>query len=244
MVTIPALAGRPDGVVSVGQVAVAAGVMGCLVMCLATVQRYPQVLNTAAGHGWPVGIAFDVVSTGYLGMALLLSRLLPGTGRNRWYALAAVPVLAAGAGYYIARPSLMGLWLGQIPTGYLLACLAVPAVTALAASRRGRLCDGFEAAVWTALFSTLITAIMIIAATSRVAATADRSQPIIADAHSHGVASASVWLAGDNLGGAIFLLVWAACIFLVVAFGGALLGCALSVARSAGGPGGGREAVG
>jgi hypothetical protein len=107
---------------------------------------------------------------------------------------------------------------------YLLTCLAVPAAAAVAAGRRGDLEDGLETAAWAAMFGGLITSTGIIAAASRVAPAAAGSRQIIADAHQHGVASAPVWLAGDSLGGAIFMLAITACTFLGVGAGGAVIG--------------------
>ena len=226
VVTIPALTGRPRGVVPAAQAAVAAGVVGCLVLAVITVQSYPQVM-TSGDHGWGIGVVFDVVSAGYLAAALLLSRAVRATERNSWYALAAALVLAAGAAYYIASPSLAGLWAGDIPGEYLLACLAVPGAAALAAGRRGRIGDGLETAAWAALLGGLVTSIMIIAATSRVAPAAAASPQIIADAYQHGAASAPAWLAGDNLGGAFFALISAAVIFFAAGAAGAAAGPAL-----------------
>jgi hypothetical protein len=226
VVTIPALTGRPRGVVPAAQAAVAAGVTGCLVLAVVTVQSYPQVMTSGA-HGWGIGVVFDVASAGYLVAALLLSRAAPATERNSWYALAAALVLAAGAACYIASPSLAGLWAGDVPGEYLLASLAVPGAAALAAGRRGRVKDGLETAAWAALLGGLVTSIMIIAATGRVAPAAAASAPIIADARLHGVASAPAWLAGDNLGGAFFALIAAAFIFFAAGAGGAAAGLVL-----------------
>jgi hypothetical protein len=225
--TIPALAGRHGSGVLAAQGAVAAGVTGCLALALLTMQHYPQVMSTGGGPGWIIGVVFDVVSAGYLGLALLLPRWSSGTGRSSGYALAAALVVAVSAAYYVAHPSLTGLWTGTAPGEYLLAGLAVPAATALAAWRGGRFGDGLQAAAWAAMLGALITSIMIIAATSRVAPSAAGSQQIIAEARAHGVASASVWLSGDNLGSAISVLISAAVIFLAAGVAGAAAGCAL-----------------
>lgn len=229
MLTMPALAGRPGDGVLAAQAAVAAGIMGCLALALATVERYPQVMSTGADHGWGVGVAFDVASAGYLGAASLLPRRFPATQRNGLHALAAGLVMAAAAAYYIAHPSLADLWTGPLPgvTVYMVTGLALLTAGALASSRRGRLEDGLETAVWATLLAGLTTSIMIIAATWRVAPSADGSRQIVADARLHGVASASAWLAGDNLGGAIFSLIWMPAVFMALAGGGAIIGCAL-----------------
>lgn len=137
--------------------------------------------------------------------------------------------MAAAAAYYIAHPSLADLWTGPLPgvTVYMVIGLALLTAGALASSRRGRLEDGLETAVWATLLAGLTTSIMIIAATWRVAPSADGSRQIVADARLHGVASASAWLAGDNLGGAIFSLIWMPAVFMALAGGGAIIGCAL-----------------
>ena len=100
MVTMPALAGRSGGAVLAAQGAVAAGIMGCLALVLATVQRYPQVMSMG-DHGWGTGAVFDVVSAGYLGAAWVLSRRLLAadktTQRNTLHALTAGVVIAAAA---------------------------------------------------------------------------------------------------------------------------------------------------
>jgi hypothetical protein len=232
MLTMPALAVRAEGAALAAQVTVMAGVMGCVALALATVQRYPQVMGTSADHGWGIGVALDVALAGYLGLAWQLPRWFPASRRNSLYALAAGLVAAVAAAYYIAHPSLMSLWMGPLPgaTVYMVAGLALAAAGALASSRGGRLEDGLETAVWGALLASLITSIMIIAATSRVAPSADGSRQIIADAHLHGMASASSWLAGDNLGGATFSLFWMPVTFLVLAGGGAIIGYALRAA--------------
>jgi hypothetical protein len=229
---MPVLAGRPGSVALPAQAAMAAGVVGCLAMAVATVERYPQMMSMGTGGAWPEGVVFNVVSAGYLGAAWQLPRWFPATRRNSLYALAAGLVMAAVAAQYIARPSLMGLWEGPLPGGYpyLLAWLALPAAAALSSGRRGRLEDGLETAVWAALLAGLTTSIMMIAATFRVASAAGGSARIVADAHLHGVASASVWLASDNLGGAIFSgLILMPVVFLVLAAAGAIGGRALRV---------------
>jgi hypothetical protein len=212
------------------RIAVVAGVMACVVLALLTVQRYPQVMTAAAAHGWPTGLVFDTVSAGYLATAWLMPRRLPAAQRNSRYALAAGLVMAAAAVRCIARPSLDGLWLGTWPGIYMAACLAVPAAAALATSHRGHLDDGLETAIWTTLTASLITAVMIIAATYRVAPSAASSQQIAADARQHGMASAPAWLAGDNLGGAIFSLIWMPAVFFALAAGGTLIGRAIRAA--------------
>ena len=54
--TMPALGGRPMGVVLVAQVMVVAGIVGCLVLFVTLVQHYPQVM-TGGDHGWGAGVA-------------------------------------------------------------------------------------------------------------------------------------------------------------------------------------------
>jgi len=235
MVTMPALRSRHEGAAPVAQVVVAGGVMGCVALAAATVESYPQVMNTSRQHGWRLGVALDVLLVGYLALAWLLSRKPVAAGRNSWYALAAGLVMAIAAGYSVARPSLDQLDTGPLPGNglYLLACLAVPAATALSAARRGRLADGLETGAWATLLAGLITSMMIIAATDRAAPAAARSPLVVADAHLHGMASASAWLAGDNLGGAIFTLVITAPVFALLAGGGAIAGCAVRAAASA-----------
>jgi len=235
MVTMPALRSRHEGAAPVAQVVVAGGVMGCVALAAATVESYPQVMNTSRQHGWRLGVALDVLLVGYLALAWLLSRKPVAAGRNSWYALAAGLVMAIAAGYSVARPSLDQLDTGPLPGNglYLLACLAVPAATALSAARRGRLTDGLETGAWATLLAGLTTSMMIIAATDRAAPAAARSPLVVADAHLHGMASASAWLAGDNLGGAIFTLVITAPVFALLAGGGAIAGCAVRAAASA-----------
>jgi hypothetical protein len=230
VLTMPVLVGRPGSAVSLGQVTVVAGVVGCLLLALATVQHYPQVLSTGAAHGWGTGVVLDVISAGYLGLAWLLPRRFAPARRNSLYALAGALVVAAAAAQYIARPSLVGLWQGTMPAEYLLACLALPAAAALASIHGGRVGDGLETAVWAALLAGLTTSIMIIAATYRVAPLADGSRPIIADAHLHGMTSASTWLVGDNLGGATFLLFCTPLVFATVSVIGAVVGSFLRTA--------------
>jgi hypothetical protein len=229
MVTMPALAGRATGAVPAAQATVAAGVVACLALALATVEHYPQMMSTDASRGGFLAVVFDMASACYLGMAWLLPRRLPATNRNSLYGLGAGLVLATAAAYYIARPSLTGLWTGPQPgnSAYLLACLTVPAASALAAARRGRAADGLETAAWATLLASLITSIMIIAATFRMAPSADGSPLIAADAHRHGMASASAWLADDNLGGAIISLIWMPVVFLALAGCGIVIGCAV-----------------
>jgi hypothetical protein len=241
LVTMPALASRAGGVVPTAQVAVAAGVVGCLALALATVQRFPQVMGASGPHAWGIGVVFDVVSAGYLWVAWRLSRRFSATQRNILYALGAGLVLATVAGLCIAHPSLISVWIGPLHGNgpYLLACLAVPAASALAVGRRGRKEDGLETAAWASLLASLITSILIIAATIRVAPAADGSRQVIADARLHGAASASAWLAGDNLGGAIFMLIWDPLIFMTLAWGGMVIGragraAALNLAAAAG----------
>ena len=219
VLTVPALAGPSRGAVLAAQVTVAAGIAGFLVLFLTVVQHYPQVMGPGNHHGWAAGLAFNVASAGYLGMAWLLPRQFAVTQRNILYALAAGLVLAAAAAHYIAHPS--GI------SQYALACLALPAAAALASMRRGRVEDGLETARWATLLAGLTTSIMIVAATYRVAPSADGSRPVIADARLHGMTSASAWLAGDNLGGASFLLILTPIVFLMLAAGGAILGCRL-----------------
>jgi hypothetical protein len=103
-------------------------------------------------------------------------------------------------------------------------------VIRLAAGRRGLVKDGVETAAWATLLASLITSITIIAATIRVAPGADGARQIVADARLHGVASASTWLAGDNLGGAIFSLIWGPLIFMTLAGGGIIIGRWLAAA--------------
>ena len=229
ILTMPVPVDRLRGAALVGQVTVAAGVVGCLALFLTVIQHYPQVMGTGMDHGWVAGVVFDVASAGYLAIAWLLPRRFPDTRRNILYALTAGLVVAAAAAQYIAQPSLIRLWMGPVPgnSEYLLACLALPAATALAVIRRGSVNDGVETATWAALLASLTTSIMIIAATYRVAPSADGSRPIIADAHLHGMTSASAWLVSDNLGGASFLLIFMPVVFLGLAGTGALLGCVL-----------------
>src|SRR5436190_9957786 len=153
----------------------------------------------------------------------------PATQRNSLYALAAGLVMVAAAAYCVVRPSLTGLWTGPLPgmKAYMVTGLALLAAAFLAGSRRGRVQDGLETAAWATLLAGLTTSIMIIAATWRVAYAADGSRQIAADARLHGVASASAWLAGDNLGGAIYSLIWMPALFLALAAGGAIIGCAV-----------------
>lgn len=232
MVTMPAL--RGDGPALVAKGVVAGGVTGCVALAAATVQSYPQVMNASGQHGWGIGVVLDVLLAGYLALAWLLSREPLAAGRNSWYALGAGLVMAIAAGYYIARPSLDQLDTGPLPGNglYLLACLAVPAVTALSAARRGRFTDGLETGAWATLLAGLITSIMIIAATDRAAPAAASSPLVVADAHLHGMASASAWLVSDNLGGAISTLLITAPVFALLAAGGAIVGSAV---RAAGG---------
>jgi hypothetical protein len=224
--TMPALAGRQGGALP-AQIAVAAGLISCLAVALTTLQRYPQALGT--DHGWGIGLVFDAASAGYLTMARLLPCRLAGSRRNTLYALAAGLVTAAAAGYYIARPSLTGLWTGPLPgmTAYIVACLALSFAAALASCHRGRLQDGLETALWAALLAGLIMPIMTIAATYRVASSAAGNPQIVADAHLHGMASAPVWLASDNLEGAMIGMMWMPAVFFVLAAGGALIGSAV-----------------
>ena len=237
MVTVPALAGRAGGTVPAAQAAVVAGVVGCLALALATVQRFPQVMSTGGPRSWGIAVVFDVVSAGYLWAAWLLSRRFPATARNSLHALGAGLVLAAVAGVNIAQASVTRVWIGPVPgeVAYSLACLTVPAASALAAGRRGLVKDGLETAAWATLLASLITSITIIAATIRVAPAADGSRQIVADARLHGVASASAWLAGDNLGGAIFLLIWDPLMFMALAAGGIIVGRAVRAIAGAGG---------
>jgi hypothetical protein len=69
MVTMPALA---------GQAAVVTGVTGFLVLALATVQRYPQVMSTGGDHGWSIGAMFDVLSAGLPGGGVAAVAPVPG----------------------------------------------------------------------------------------------------------------------------------------------------------------------
>jgi hypothetical protein len=234
VVTMPALRSRHEDAAPVAQGMVAAGVMGCVALAAATVESYPQVMNTSGHHGWGIGVVLDVLLAGYLALAWLLAREPLAARRNSWYALAAGLVMAIAAGYYIARPSLDQLDTGPLPGNglYLLACLAVPAATTLSAARRGRLTDGLETGAWATLLAGLITSMMIIAATDRAAPAAAGSPLVVADAHLHGMASASAWLAADNLGGAIFSLLIAAPVFALLAGGGAVAGRALRAAAS------------
>jgi hypothetical protein len=226
LLTMPSLTGRPGVVALAAQAAVAAGVIGCVAVALTMVQFYPQVMGSAADHGWVLGVVLDVASAGYLGAACLLPRWFPARRSNGLYGLAAGLVVAVAAACYVAHPSLTDVWAGPFPGRdvYLLALLAVPAAAILASTRRGRVEDGLEAGLWGALLTGLIMAIMLIAATYRVAPSAGGNWHVVADAHGHGVASASVWLAGDNLGGAIISLIWIPVILVALAGGGAIMG--------------------
>ena len=219
MLTTRALAGRPGGAVLAAQVTVAAGIAGFLVLYLTVVQHYPQVMGPGNHHGWGAGLAFNLASAGYLGMAWLLPRQFAVTQRNILYALAVGLVIAAAAARDIAHPP--GI------SQYALACLALPAAAALAGIRRGRLEDGLETALWATLLASLATSIMIAAEAYRVAPSVGRQPAAIADARLHGMSSASAWLAADSLGGASFLLILTPIAFLVLAAGGAILGCRL-----------------
>jgi hypothetical protein len=234
VVTMPALNSRHEGGPPVAQLVVAGGVVGLVALAAATVESYPQVMNTGRDHGWGIGVVLDVLLAGYLALAWLLSREQPGARSNSWYALGAGLVMAIAAGCYIARSSLDQLDAGPLPGNglYLLACLAVPAATALSAARRGRVTDGLETGAWATLLAGLITSMMIIAATYRAAPAAAGSPQVAADARLHGVASASAWLAGDNLGGAISILLITAPVFALLAGGGVAAGCALRTASA------------
>jgi hypothetical protein len=232
LLTMSRLAGRPGIAALAAQAAVTTGVIGCTAVALTTVALYPQLISTSADHGLGLGLVLDVASTGYLVAACLVPRWFPARRSNGLYALAAALVVAAAAADYVAHPSLAGLWAGPLPGAsvYGLACLVMPATAAMASGRHGRVRDGLETAVWGTLLTGLITAIMLIVATYRVAPSAGGSWQIVADARLHGVASASAWLAGDNLGGAIVSLIWVPALLLALAGGGAIAGC---VVRSA-----------
>ena len=220
-----ARAGRWDQVPA-AHVAVVAGSGACLVLILATVQRYPAELGSGASY-WAPLVFIDAVVASYLMLAWWLPRRMRPVRRNHLYALAAGVAVAIPATNYIQHPSLHTLDVGPFPGGWawLVAFLAPLGAAFLASGSRGRPQDGLEAATWASLLSGLMISAMIMAATYRVLPGAANSPHLVAEAHHHGVASAAIWLAGDNLGGATILLVWLPALVFCLANLGITLGC-------------------
>ena len=220
-----ARAGRWDHVPA-AHFAVVAGCGAYLALILATVQRYPAERGSDASY-WASLLFIDAVVAGYLMLARWLPQRLRPVRRNHLYVLAAGVALAIPVVNYIQHPSLNGLNAGPLPGGWawLVAFLAPLGAAFLAGGSRGRPQDGLEAATWASLLSGLMISIMIMAATYRVLPSAGGSPQLVAEAHHHGVASAAIWLASDNIGGATILLVWLPVLVFCLANLGITLGC-------------------
>jgi len=206
--------------------AVVAGCATCLALILATVQRYPAERGSDASY-WASLLFIDAVVAGYLMLAWWLPRRQQPVRRNHLYALAAGVAVAIPATNYIQHPSLHALDAGPFPGGWawLVAFLAPLGAAFLASGSRGRPQDGLEAATWASLLSGLMISAMTMAATYRVLPSAGGSPQLVAEAHHHGVASAAIWLASDNIGGATILLVWLPVLVFCLANLGITLGC-------------------
>ena len=206
--------------------AVVAGCGAYLALILATVQRYPAERGSDASY-WASLLFIDAVVAGYLVLAWWLPRKQRPVRRNHLYALAAGVAVAIPATNYIQHPSLHTLDVGPFPGGWawLVAFLAPLGAAFLASGSRGRPQDGLEAATWASLLSGLMISAMTMAATYRVLPSAGGSPQLVAEAHHHGVASAAIWLASDNIGGATILLVWLPVLVFCLANLGITLGC-------------------
>jgi hypothetical protein len=224
LLTTPALAGsRPE---MVTRVAVVAQVTAFLALVLATVQAYPQA---TAGGDHPYAllmVVFDMAAAGFLTLAWRLRAAV----RGQWYALAAGLAAAATGAFAIARPSVQGLWAGTLPAEMGGAVALAAVLAAAVAAARERLADGLRTAAWAALLTGSAMPLMIMAATYRVAPSANASLPVNLDAFLHGARTGAAWLASDNLGGSVIALAWAPVAVFVLAAIGAHAGWAIRAA--------------
>jgi hypothetical protein len=217
----PRPTGQAPGFSLVIQVVMGSAAAACTALAIYTVRRFPQPVSNQDHRYALICPLLAVLLASYTGLAFWLARRLPGGRRAARYGLAAAAVMAGcwTAGFLLHEQA------GLPTTGWAWpASIAAPGLAAALATRSTwRLKDGLIVGVWATLLGALGLFIVTVASTAGAISWFTHDQQTIADAHLHAL-PAAVWIAGDNLGGATFMLI----ILPVLALAAAAVGGALS----------------
>lgn len=217
----PRPAGQAPGFGLGIQVVMGAAAAACTVLAIYTVRHFPQPAGNQDHRYALICPLLAVLLAGYTGLAFWLARMLPAGGRAARHGMSAAAVMAGcwTAGFLLHEQA------GLPTTGWAWpAAIAAPCVAAALATRSTRrLEDSLMVGVWATLLGALGFFIVTVASTAGAISWYTHDRQTIADAHLHAL-PASVWIAGDNLGGATFMLIILPMLTLVAAVAGGALG--------------------
>jgi hypothetical protein len=180
------------------------------------VWRYPQPAGSDAHPYLLLCPLLAVLLAGYAWLALWLPQPPADTAARRGLTAASFMAAAWTAGF------LMHEQLGLPATGWSWpVAFAAPLAAGAAATRRqGHIGEGATAGLWAGLFGGLALFIVTMTTTYASSTWYARDPQTIADAHLHRQ-PALVWIAGDNLGGSIFMLIFIPALSIILSVLGA-----------------------
>jgi hypothetical protein len=205
---------RLSGSARAVQVIAVTVIAACPVVALQAITRYPAGAAGPPTGGPPVlSVMLTADLTGALWLVLRLRAPLSAGRRSGLFGLAAALVLTGG----LLLNQLLGVSGGAIWTAALAALLAA---AVLAGRYDGGPVSALGAALWTVLIGGPAWFIVSTTAASRAMRLDARDPVTIAFAHSQGATNVLAWVAGNDLGGSIFVLTFASAgLGLLIIFG-------------------------